>query len=87
MIWRVISWFAGFLLGCFLALFGEFFPAFLSVNEHVIRVTYVVSPLLPDFAEAVPILKLIGLRGFEEFLVHSACSSWTKLGNSLLALI
>jgi hypothetical protein len=33
-------------------------PAFFSVNEHVIRVSEILFPFLPNFAETFPVLKL-----------------------------
>jgi hypothetical protein len=66
---RVLRVLRGFLLSCFLPLFGKLFFAFFSVNEHVIWVSEVFFPFLPDFAEAVPILKLDCFKGFKEFLV------------------
>lgn len=52
-----------------LALLGEFFSAFFSMNENVIRISEVLFPLLPDFAEAAPVLKFDCFKGLKEFLV------------------
>ena len=70
MIWRVISWFAGFLLGCFLALFGKLLFAFFGMNENVIRVAEMLFSTLSSFPVAAPIVKLKLVQVFEKFLVE-----------------
>jgi hypothetical protein len=69
MIWRVISCFAGFLLGCFLALFGEFFPALFSMNENVVGVAEMLFVFVSGLSVTPPIVKLKLMQVFEKFLV------------------
>jgi hypothetical protein len=53
----------------FLALFGQFFPAFFRMNENVVRISEILFPFLADFAVAAPIVKLKLVQVFKKFLV------------------
>jgi hypothetical protein len=59
-----------FLFGCFFALFGEFFFAFFSVNENIVRIADFLFPALPCFPVAVPVVKFKLVQVFEKFLVE-----------------
>jgi hypothetical protein len=57
------------MLAGLLALLVEFLPAFLGVNEHVVRVSEVLFPFLPDFTEAMPVFHFDSVHAFKHLKV------------------
>jgi hypothetical protein len=58
-----------FLAAWFLALFGEFFPAFFRMNENVIRIAEFHIPCVSDLAEAVHIVSFDAGYSVQGFVI------------------